>query len=52
MPGDFMLDLDWPTCSLDNQKCPKYLARCDLGDKRRKLNEQMEELESEKCTER
>ena len=37
MPGDFMLDLDWPTCSLDNQKCPKYLARCDLCDKRQNM---------------
>ncbi len=37
MPGDWMLSLDWPTCSLDNQKCPKYLARCDLCEKKKKL---------------
>lgn len=37
MPGDFMLDLDWPTCSLDNQKCPSYLSRCDLCKKKEKL---------------
>lgn len=40
MPGDWMLDLDWPTCGIDNQKCPSYLSRCDQCDdrERRMLN--------------
>lgn len=37
MPGDWMLDLDWPTCGIDNQKCPSYLSRCDLCEKKKKL---------------
>ncbi len=37
MPGDYTLDLDWPTCSFDNQKCPKYLARCDMCEKKENL---------------
>ena len=24
MPGDWTLGLDWPTCSIDHQKCPSY----------------------------
>ncbi len=39
MPGDYTLDLDWPTCVIDNQKCPKYLARCDLCDKKNMIAE-------------
>ena len=36
MPGDFMLDLDWPMCGIDNQKCPSYLSRCDLCENKEK----------------
>ena len=32
-----MLDLDWPTCGIDNQKCPSYFSRCDLCEKKKKL---------------
>lgn len=33
MPGDWTLGLDWPTCSIDHQKCPCYFSRCDLCKK-------------------
>lgn len=52
MPGDRMLDLDWHTCSLDNQKYPSYLSRCDLCDKRRVLNEKAKEMVSKRHTDR
>lgn len=38
MPGDWTLGLDWSTCGIDNQKCPSYLSRCDLCEKKEKLN--------------
>lgn len=37
MPGDWMLDLDWPTCNIDHQKCLSYLSRCDLCEKSKNL---------------
>lgn len=52
MPGDYTLGLDWPTCGIDNQKCPNYLSRCDLcKDRERRIKnngkkKEMEELES------
>lgn len=34
MPGDFMLDLDWPTCGIDGKPCRGYLSRCNqCGEK-------------------
>lgn len=39
MPGDWMLGLDWPMCSLDHQKCHSYLSRCDYcNDKERRIS--------------
>lgn len=39
MPGDYMLELVWPTCSFDNQKCPSYLSRCDqCTDRERRIS--------------
>lgn len=37
MPGDWMLELDWPTCSIDHQKCPSYFSKCDLCKKKKEL---------------
>lgn len=45
MPGDWTLGLDWPTCGIDNQKCPSYLSRCDLCKKKEKLKLKLDEDE-------
>lgn len=29
MPGDHLLDLDWPTCGINHKPCHSYLGRCD-----------------------
>lgn len=52
MPGDWMLGLEWPTCSIDHQKCPSYFSRCDLCDKGRISDEKTKELESGMCTDK
>lgn len=39
MPGDYTLNLEWPTCGFDNQKCTNYLSRCDqCSDKERRIS--------------
>lgn len=30
MHGDWTLDLEYPTCGIDNKPCPSYLSRCDM----------------------
>lgn len=48
MPGDWTLGLDWPTCGINNQKCPSYLSRCDLCEKNKNLEEGTTEMIADK----
>lgn len=47
MPGDWMLGLEWPVCSINNKPRPLYLSRCDQCDEKEKRKQEVNEKRGE-----